>query len=175
MKQNKSPASTAALGGILCAQALALSWLEGLIPVMPWMPPGAKPGFSNVVTMFAADSLGAGMAFAVTAVKALFAFAVRGPTAGAMSLAGGALSTAVMLLLLRTGKEKVGIIGISVLCAITHNVAQLCAAAVMTGTPGIFGYAPLLGIFAAVTGTVTGVILKAVLPALEKMKKYFIK
>ena len=33
-----------ALLGILCAQAIALSFLENLIPSLPFLPPGAKPG-----------------------------------------------------------------------------------------------------------------------------------
>lgn len=164
----------AALGGILCAQALALSWLEGLIPAMPFMPPGAKPGFSNIVTMFAAGSLGAGQAFAVTLFKTLFAFLVRGATAGAMSLAGGLLSTAAMLLLLRSKGGRLGYIGVSVICAVCHNAAQLITAAFITGTSAVVYYAPFLGIASVITGAVTGVILKAAVPALEKMKKYFI-
>ena len=47
-----------ALLGILCAQAIALSFLESLIPALPFLPPGAKPGFSNIVTMFAVLTLG---------------------------------------------------------------------------------------------------------------------
>jgi heptaprenyl diphosphate synthase len=36
-----------ALLGILGAQALAVSFLEGLLPALPGLPPGAKPGFST--------------------------------------------------------------------------------------------------------------------------------
>ena len=45
MKQS-SPASKAALLGILCAVAVALSFLEGLLPALPI--PGAKLGLSNI-------------------------------------------------------------------------------------------------------------------------------
>ena len=164
-----------ALCGILCAQALALSWLENLLPALPYMPPGAKPGFSNIVTMFAAGSLGLGQAMAVTFIKAGFAFLTRGATAGAMSLAGGTLSTLVMWLLLRFTREKLGLIGISVICAAAHNIAQLAVAAFITGTGSVLYYAPFLGLYAVVTGTVTGILLKAVMPALEKQKNLFIR
>ena len=43
-----------ALFGVLSAVALTLSYLEGLIPTVAFMPPGAKMGFSNIATMFAA-------------------------------------------------------------------------------------------------------------------------
>lgn len=173
MKLKNNPAGAAALGGILCAQAIALSWLEGLIPAVPWMPPGAKPGFSNIVTMFAAGSLGPGYAFTITFIKALFAFLTRGATAGAMSLAGGLVSTLIMLLLLKKTGSGTGIIGVSVVCALSHNMAQLAVSAGMTGTRYTLYYAPVLGIAAVITGAVTGIILKAVLPALNKQKYYF--
>ena len=38
-----------ALLGILCAQAIALSFLESLIPALPFLPPGAKPDRKSVV------------------------------------------------------------------------------------------------------------------------------
>lgn len=173
--KGKSIAMKTALGGILCAQALALSWLENLLPAVAWLPPGSRPGFSNVVTMFAAGSLGLPQALTITLIKAAFAFLTRGATAGAMSLAGGTVSTLLMWLLMRAEKQRFGLIGVSVLCAVSHNAAQLCVAAVITGTRDIFYYAPALGIFAAVTGAVTGILLRAVMPALEKQKKYFFK
>ena len=169
----KSVAYKTALTGILCAQALVLSYFESLIPAFPFMPPGAKPGFSNIVNMFTAGSVGLAPAFAVCIVKAGFALVTRGFTAGLMSLCGGAVSTAAMYLLLRYAKNRLGLIGISVICAVCHNAGQLLAAAILTGTGGIFGYAPVLLAFSLVTGAITGVILKAVIPALEKQSKYF--
>ena len=85
-----------ALLGILCAQAIALSFLESLIPALPFLPPGAKPGFSNIVTMFAVLTFGLPQAMCITVFKALFALATRGATAFFMSLAGGVLSTLAM-------------------------------------------------------------------------------
>lgn len=173
MNKNKRIVKRTALGGILCAQALALAWLEGLLPALPWLPPGAKPGFSNIITMFAADAVGLGQAMLITLVKAAFAFVTRGATAGAMSLAGGVSSTLAMWLLLRLKKNPLGYVGVSVLCAFCHNTAQLAVAAVMAGTPSILYYAPALGLFAAAAGAVTGIILKAVMPALKKQSHYF--
>ncbi len=171
----KNIAYKTALGAILCAQALALSFLEGLIPPIPFMPPGAKPGFSNIITMFAAGYLGLPQALTVTVIKGLFAFVTRGFTAGVMSLSGGLLSTLAMWLLMKFASNKLGLTGISVICAICHNAGQLAAATVITGTGEIIYYLPALAVFAIVTGTVTGIILKAVIPALEKQKNYFDK
>lgn len=171
----KSIAYKTALGAILCAQALALSFLEGLIPPLPFMPPGAKPGFSNIITMFAAGSIGLPTAIAITLVKGGFVFVTRGMTGAVMSISGGLLSVVAMYLLLKYAKNFLGLTGISIICALCHNCGQLVAASFITGTPNIIYYAPALAVFGAVTGAVTGLILRAVMPALEKQKKYFFK
>lgn len=169
----KNIAYKTALYGILCALALALGFLESLLPPMPWLPPGAKPGFSNVITMFAAGSIGLPSAMLTAFVKGCFAFVTRGLTAGIMSLSGGLLSAAMMYVLMRFAGRHLGLVGISVICALIHNLGQLCAAAFITGTASIAYYAPFMAVFGIATGTVTGVMLKAVMPALEKVKKYF--
>ena len=94
------------LAGILSAQAIALSYLESLIPAIPGFPPGAKPGLSNIVTMFSAGSLGVWQTLYITVAKAAFAGITRGFTAFLMSLTGGLLSTAIALLLLRNKNNK---------------------------------------------------------------------
>lgn len=164
-----------ALAAILCAYALALSFIEGLLPPVPWLPPGAKPGLSNIITMFAAGSLGLPWALIITLVKGAFAFATRGFTASLMSLSGGLLSAFAMYFLLKYAEKRLGLMGISVICAICHNAGQLAAAALITGTASIVYYAPALIIFGIVTGAATGIIFRAVMPALEKQKKHFFK
>lgn len=164
--------SRVALLGVLGAEALALSFLENFIPAVPGLPPGAKPGFSNIVTMFTASTMGLWSALGITLIKSIFAFITRGLTAGLMSGAGGLFSTIIMVLLLKWKKNPFGIMGISVASAVAHNIGQLIVACILSGTPAlIWGYGPLLLLFAVVTGAVTGAILKIVLPALEKQKK----
>ncbi len=164
------------LVGILSAQAIALSYLESLIPAIPGFPPGAKPGLSNIVTMFAAGSLGIWQALYITLAKATFAGITRGFTAFFTSLAGGLLSTVMALILLRNKKNKFGYIGIGIICAVCHNIGQLCVACIISGTSELFfSYGPFLLLAAAATGFLTGSILKYVMPALEKQKKFFIK
>lgn len=171
----KNPLFRLALAAILCAQAIALSFLEGLLPPVPWLPPGAKPGLSNIITMFAAGSIGLAPALTVTLIKGGFVFATRGFTAAVMSLSGGLLSTLAMYFLLKKAGKLFGLTGISVICALCHNAGQLLAAALITGTGKIVFYAPALLIFGVLTGTATGIIFRAVMPALEKQKKYFFK
>ena len=163
-----------ALLGILGAQALVLSLFENFIPAIPGLPPGAKPGFSNIVTMFTANTLGLFPALGITLVKSAFAGITRGVTAFFMSLCGGVLSTLVMVAILRFPKNPFGIVGVSIASAVAHNAGQLIVACVISGTPAlVWGYGPLLLLFAIITGAVTGTILKIVMPALEKQNNYF--
>lgn len=72
-RPNLSPRTRkTALLGMLAAAALALSFLENLIPGLPGRP-RAKPGFSNIATMAAAAQLGFAGAFPITLLKAGFA------------------------------------------------------------------------------------------------------
>lgn len=174
--RDKNISKKVALTGILCALAAAISFLESLIPAISGFPPGAKPGFSNLVIMFSAADLGIGQTFIITIFKAIFAGVTRGFTAFFMSLAGGVLSTSAALLLLRQNKFKLGFIGIGIVCALCHNLAQLCVACIIAGTAKLFmSYGPLLLIFAALTGFLTGTALKYIMPVLNKQIKYIMK
>ena len=157
-----------ALFGVLSAVALTLSYLEGLIPTVAFMPPGAKMGFSNIATMFAASSMGIVSALAITFIKALFAGITRGVTAFFMSLCGGILSTVTMYLLFKLSK-KTGYMAIGIICALVHNFGQLIVAIITAGNLSVLGYAPVLLISGTVTGAVTGTVFRAVMPALERV------
>lgn len=158
-----------ALLGILGAQALVLSFLENLLPAIPGLPPGAKPGLSNIVTMFTASTMGLVDALLITIFKAVFAGLTRGITAGLMSFAGGVLSTLIMVALLKWKKNPFGILGVSIASAVAHNLGQLLVACFLSGTPALlWGYGPLLLLFGIAAGALTGVVLKLVFPALKK-------
>ena len=78
-----------------------------------------------------------------------------------------------MFLLLRFANKQLGLVGISIISALFHNLGQLAAAAFITGTASVAYYAPALALFGIATGAVTGVLLKTVMPALDKIKKHF--
>ncbi|NLL63426.1 MAG: Gx transporter family protein [Ruminococcaceae bacterium] len=165
-----------ALMGILGAQALALSFFENLIPAIPGLPPGAKPGFSNIITMFTANTIGFWGAIIITIIKSIFASVTRGLTAGLMSLSGGLLSTIIMVALVNMKKRPFGLMGVSILSAIAHNLGQLIVACIISGTAALaVSYGPLLLLFAIITGSITGTILRIVMPALNKQLTQFTK
>lgn len=159
-----------ALLGLLGALALCLSFLENLLPPIPLLPPGAKLGLSNLVTMFAAGSLGLPSALFLAVLKGGFAFLTRGVTAGLMSLCGGVVSIFPMWLLLKKTKVSLSMVGVA--GALTHNLTQLLVARILT-TAAIGFYLPFLLLFGLLTGLLTGLVLKLLLPPLQRVTKYF--
>ena len=160
----KKKAEHIALIGLLGALALVLGILENLLPPLPGMPPGAKAGLSNLVTMFAAGAIGLPAALFIAAIKGLFAFLTRGVSAGLMSLCGGLLSTLIMGILWK----KITPVFIGVCGAFGHNLAQLLVALWLTGF-GALGYIPALALYSVVCGICTGLLLQVLLPLLEKL------
>ena len=160
-KENPRPSpiaagtSSVALLGLLAALALALSFLEGLLPALP--VPGAKLGLSNIVTMYALTALSLPAALGITAVKAVFAL-----------LRGG--SALVMALCLRLFRGKMGDIGIGIAGAVAHNAGQWLMALLLIG-PAVLAYAPWLLLMALATGMVTGLTLHLLLPAIGKLRR----
>lgn len=166
----KNRAGRAALTGLLGALALVFSLLEGMLPPLPGMPPGARLGLSNIVTMYAAGSLGLPLALGLCVLKAGFALLTRGGVAGLMSICGGLASTALMWFLLKKTGISLGLA--AVFGALAHNLAQLIAAKFIIDAVLLFYLPPLL-IFGVLTGLLTGTALKLLLPLLERSAKFF--
>ncbi len=143
---------------LFAAVAVAVNAAESLLPAVAFLPPGAKLGLSNVVTMFCSAVMGLPGALGVAVTKSLFVLATRGFTAFLMSAAGGIFSTCVCFLLLRYTKKHVGYLGIGILGAVTHNCAQTAVSALLAGK-AILYYLPFLAAASAITGAVSGFVL----------------
>ncbi len=168
-KKGKSVALRTALDGILAALALALAFLEGLLPDVAFLPPGAKLGLANVAVMFAVLAVGYADGFAIMLIKSSFVFFTRGIASFIMSVSGGAVSCIVMIIIVAVSKKlnkEFSYIGISVICAVVHNIGQVAAASVYMSTNLMTSYLPLLIITGVASGFITGVVLRAVMPAI---------
>ena len=145
--------------GLLGACAVTLSLLEGFLPPLPFLPPGAKAGFSNIVTMFTASYFGLAPTLCLCLIKSLFVLITRGVSAFCMSMLGGIASGVVMWLCFRF---RFSLLFTGIAGALAHNTAQLLTAIVLTGTPYLYTYYPFLLIFAVIAGSITGLILRTV-------------
>lgn len=156
-----------AIFGLMGALAAVIGFFESaLLPALPFLPPGVKPGLSNIVTTFAVAAYSFVGGLYVTLCKAAFVFLTRGVTAGLMSIAGGLLSALCTYMLLRGRNRHLSFIGVGALSAVCHSAGQLLVATMLTGAMAILGYGRMLLPLAAVTGSLTGVILNIVMPRL---------
>ena len=156
-----------AFWGIMTALTITLSFLEGMIDI-PIAMPGAKLGLANVVVVSASMISGFYAALYICIVKSLFVLATRGATAFILSLSGGLLSGAVTVISLKYLRKYLSLIGISILSAFCHNLAQLISAIIIMKTGSLIYYLPMLAIFSLVFGSVTGAVMIGIEPYISK-------
>lgn len=165
----KNPAREVALLGMLFAMAMALSFAESLLPVLPMLPPGFKLGLSNIVTMYALFVLGVRKGLAIAVMKSFFVLLTRAPVAAFMSLSGGLLSVVCMALASRVRWLGRDYMLLSVIGALSHNFGQLLVSVAYTSTV-MFYYLPVLVISGVIMGIITGAVLRVVMPYINKLR-----
>ena len=161
-------AAEVALMGMLFAMAMALSFAESMLPVLPMLPPGFRLGLSNIITMYTLFVLGARKGFAIAVMKSVFVLLIRAPMAAWLSLCGGLLSVLAMSLAAKLKPLEKDYLLLSVIGALAHNFGQLLASVTYTGAV-MFYYMPVLVISGVMMGIVTGVVLKVVMPYINKI------
>lgn len=149
MGQNKRTRGTqerasrnAAYYGLLVALAFIFSYIESLFPIYLGAP-GVKLGLANLVSVVGLYTIG----LAGTAAGSLTRIILAGLTFGngfsiVYSLAGGALSLAVMAFCKKKGWFSA--IGVSILGGAAHNIGQLAVAALVVESASVFAYFPVL-------------------------------
>ncbi len=140
---------------LLSAIALTIFMVEAQIP--PLLPvPGIKLGLANIVTVFAVFALGAKDGAAVLFVRIFLGAVFAGNFSTIFySAAGGALAIGVTILSkhVLTNKQLwvAGVLG-----AIAHSIGQMGMAVLLTSTPGLLAYLPVMIAVSIVTGCFTG-------------------
>lgn len=148
-------ASKVAQYGLMTALALVLSWLESLLP--PLGVPGVKLGLPNLAIVFALYRLSWKDACVISLVRIVLVTLLFGNGAAlAYSVAGAALSLALMGLLKKTGKFSS--VGVSVAGGVAHNAGQILVAMALLETSRLAWYLPVLWISGTVAGVLIGVV-----------------
>jgi len=147
--------------GALLALSLALAVVESMLAALIPLPiPGVKLGLANIVSMFLLCYFSLPATLVVALLRTLLASLFTGGLSMFLFSAPGALlSTLVMYAALRWIKP-LSIVGVSMLGAVTHNVAQVCVAVLSTGEVRLFYYAFILVAVGAVSGAITGVVAR---------------
>ena len=144
-----------ALLGLLTAMALTIFMLEAQLP--PLLPvPGVKLGLANIITVFAVFALSPGDGVLVLAARVFLGAVFAGNFSTIFySAAGGACAILTTVLLRRIlTKRQLWVAGC--LGAVAHALGQMAMAVVLTGTPSLMLYLPVMIASAIVTGLFTG-------------------
>lgn len=143
-----------ALLGVLCAVAMVMSYLETFIPTPH---PAIKIGLPNVIIIFILYKIGIKEAVAVSLVRVLLVSIIFGSLGSSLpySLAGAALSLAVMILLKQF--KVFSTISVSIVGGIMHIVGQIIVSCIIMGTSEIAYLLPALAITAIISGSLVGI------------------
>ena len=153
---------------LLAAVALIIYIVEAQFPSLTNIP-GIKLGLANVVTLFTMYTLGSGQAFLVLVVRVILGTLATGRVMSMVfSFSGGLLSFAVCFLLKRIFPIRLLWV-VSAFGGIAHNIGQIAAAILVTGTSEIIYYLPVLMISGVLTGVFTGLAAQFVLNRTQKI------
>lgn len=140
---------------LLTAIALTIFMVEAQIP-SPIPIPGVKLGLANVITVFAMFAYTPKDAFQILTVRVFLGSVFSGQISTFLySFAGGIFCFVAMYLLRRIFIDSQLWIS-SIIGAIFHNIGQMTVAVLVTGTPGIAVYLPVLMVSGIIAGTFTG-------------------
>lgn len=141
---------------LLAAYALALHGFENLIPLpIPWL----KVGLANIITLTTLVLFGFRPAMLVTLIRVTLASIFIGSFLGPgfiLSMGGGIAGTLAMGILVAVAPRLFGPVGVSLIGALFHNMAQLFFAYVLF----IQRIEPMIIItpFLILIGTITGLV-----------------
>lgn len=140
---------------LLTTVSLIIFVIESMVP--PLIPiAGIKLGLANIITLVVLLNFSPKDACMVTIARITLATIFTGTAISFLySLLGAALSLATMIIIHKAFAGKYIYIT-SILGAIAHNIGQLIAAVIMTATPGVIVYFPVLMISGIITGLFTG-------------------
>ena len=142
--------------GLLTALGLIIGYIEFLIPI-PLGIPGVKPGFANIVIVWALYSLGSWEALMINGMRIFLSGFLFGNFSMILySLAGAAVSFLCMCLAKKSGLFSMT--GVSMIGGVMHNMGQLLVAMAVLETVSLVYYGPVLLAAGVITGLLIGIV-----------------
>ncbi len=161
MQNSLSPRRIALLSALL-AISLVLSVVENMLgALLPLPVPGVKLGLANIISIFLLQYFSLGSALIVGILRTFLASLFTGGIGVFLYSAPGALLSIIAMYLAIRYIKALSLVGVSMLGAAMHNLAQVCIAVLLTGEVNLLYYAFILLLVGAVSGTITGIIAAA--------------
>ncbi len=146
--------NTIAFLGVCTTVALVLSYIEAILPPLLAAVPGIKMGLPNIIIMFLLYRRGPAAAVTVSFLRMILVSLLFGNMMALIySLAGGALSLIVMIILKRL--NFLSEVGVSVAGGVLHNVGQILMAMFLLETSELGYYLVVL----TIAGTISGLLI----------------
>lgn len=152
--------------GILSALAILMGYVEYIIP-SPVPIPGIKLGLANVIVVIAMYFVGNKAAMSVSAIRVVVSSLLFGGFSGFLYSISGATASFIVMAFVKKIRCS-GMLGVSILGGVFHNLAQIAVAALILQTVGLVYYIPVLLISGVITGIIIGMIAKYCLMYIEK-------
>ena len=143
------------LMAMLTAIALTIFMIEAQIPALVPIP-GIKLGLANIVTVWVMFNYGPGEAALVLFARIFLGAVFAGNFSTIFYSGAGGLCAILVTIGLRKILKKNQLFVAGSLGAVAHSVGQMIMAVIMTGTPMIAVYLPMLVAISIVTGMFTG-------------------
>ena len=140
---------------MLTAVALIIFTIEAQIP-NPVPIPGVKLGLANIVTVYAMFTLGPVPALLIMLCRTFLGSIFAGQMMTFLYSVGGGLLCYLSMLVMRRVVTMKQIWVCSVIGAIFHNIGQIIVAILITRTPGLIAYLPVLLATGIIAGVFTG-------------------
>ncbi len=154
---------------VLLALSIGISVAERALPVpVPFL----RLGLANTVVIYAIMTMGLTDALVLVVLRVLIVSMTVGGFPGPtfMLALGGGLASALAMGAARLASPPLGIVGVSLVGALFHNLGQLAVVAALFVGPGPAArLAPLGALMAAATGLITGITALLVMMRLDRL------
>lgn len=142
--------------GMMIGLAFIFSYIEAMIPISLGVP-GIKLGLANLVNIVGLYVIGVRGTIAVSLLRiVLVGLTFSNVAAMAFSLAGGAVSLALMILCKKM--KLFDQVGISIVGGVGHNIGQLAVAAFVVENVNVFYYLTFLLVAGTIAGALIGIL-----------------
>jgi heptaprenyl diphosphate synthase len=163
--------------GIMLSFTLVLALMESMFPPVFPAIPGVKLGVSNVIIMYCILFFDKPAAIQIAVLKSFFIFFIRGATTFIFSFSGTLLAVLMMILItliFRKAKPSLPLfLLVSISGAVTHNIAQIIIASILTSTDLLVYYLPILIVAGVIFGSVTGILIFVLNPYIRRIRNYY--
>ncbi|MBI4690006.1 MAG: Gx transporter family protein [Nitrospirae bacterium] len=157
---------------LLSAYAVAIHSFESMLPTpVPWL----RLGIANIITLVTLVLYGFRSAMTVTLIRVILSSMFIGTFLGPgfiLSLGGGVSSTMAMGAVFSILPRLFGPLGLSLIGALFHNIAQLFLAYILfvQQIEPILIISPILILLGTITGVVNGIIAGLLIKNIPKNK-----